>query len=113
VRFAEMLDPERISPDNYLDLVMGTAGAALAMLAWYRKTNLAESLDKAVLCGEHVLKHRSERPQGPRAWKTVGGRMFTGFSHGSAGISLALLKLYQVTGHSAFREAAVGPSLRE
>jgi len=106
-RFAEMLDAEQIAADRKFDLISGAAGAVLALLALYRATRLPGALDKAVLCGEHLLEHRSPSPQGPRAWKTLGEEILTGFSHGAAGIAYALLKLYEATGESSFREAAV------
>jgi type 2 lantibiotic biosynthesis protein LanM len=105
-RFAEMLDAGRIALDRKFDSISGAAGAALALLALYRATGLPEALDKAALCGEHLLRHRSASRQGPRSWKTLGEKMLTGFSHGAAGIAYALLKLYQATGVSSFREAA-------
>ena len=106
-RFAEMLDSEHIAADRNFDLISGAAGAALALLALYRMTRLPQILAKAARCGEHLLQHRSESRQGPRAWKTFKGEMLTGFSHGAAGIAYALLKLYEATGESSFREAAV------
>ena len=105
-RFAEMLDAERITSDRNLDLISGAAGAVLALLALYRATRLPEALDKAALCGEHLLQHRAASRQGPRAWITLGEEMLTGFSHGAAGIAYALLKLYEATGEGSFREAA-------
>ena len=106
-RFAEMLDTGRIAADRNFDLISGAAGAALALLALYRATQLPEALDKAILCGGHLLQHRSVSPQGPRAWKTLGGKMLTGFSHGAAGIAYALLKLYEATGEACYWEAAL------
>ena len=105
--FAEMLDAEHITSDRRFDLISGAAGAVLALVALYRATRLPEALDKATLCGEHLLQHRSASRQGLRAWKTLGEEMLTGFSHGAAGIAYALLKLYEATGKSSFREAAV------
>jgi lantibiotic modifying enzyme len=105
--FAEMLDAERITSDRQFDLMSGAAGAALALLALYRATRLPEVLDKATRCGRHLLRHRSAGRQRLRAWKTLGEEMLTGFSHGAAGIAYALLKLYEATGKSAFREAAL------
>jgi type 2 lantibiotic biosynthesis protein LanM len=105
--FAEMLVAGHIASDRNFDLLMGAAGAALALLALYRATRLPEALDKAVLCGEHLLQHRSASRQGPKAWKTLGEEILTGFSHGAAGIAYALLKLYEATGESSFREAAL------
>ncbi len=106
-RFAEMLDAEHISSDRHFDLLRGSAGAALALLALYRATRFPEALDKAVLCGKHLLQHRTASRQGPRAWKTLAEEILTGFSHGAAGIAYALLKLYETTGESSFREAAL------
>jgi type 2 lantibiotic biosynthesis protein LanM len=105
--FAEMLDAERIESDRHFDLMSGAAGAILALLALYRAARLPDALNKAVLCGEHLLKHRSASQQGPRTWKTLWDKMLTGFSHGAAGIAYALLKLYEATGESSFREAAL------
>lgn len=106
-RFAEMLHAELIASDRKFDLLMGAAGAALALLALYRTTRLPQALDSAALCGEHLLQHRSPSRHGPRAWKTFTEEMLTGFSHGAAGIAYALLKLYEATGQSSFREAAL------
>ncbi len=106
-RFAEMLTAERITSDRKFDLLAGTAGAALALLALYRATRLPEALDKAALCGEHLLQHRSASRRGLRAWKTLGEEMLTGFSHGAAGIAYALFKLYEATGQSSFLQAAL------
>ena len=106
--FAEMLLPERITSDRNFDLLSGAAGAALSLLTLYRATRLPEALDKAILCGEHLLQHRSPSREGPRAWKTISNEQpLTGFSHGAAGIAYALLKLYEATGESSFRDAAV------
>jgi type 2 lantibiotic biosynthesis protein LanM len=106
-RFADMLDAEHIASDRKFDLLAGAAGAALALLALYRATRLPEALDKAVLCGEHLLQNRSVSQQGPRAWKTLREKMLTGFSHGAAGIAYALLRLYEATGETSFRDAAL------
>jgi lantibiotic modifying enzyme len=88
-------------------LISGAAGAVLALLALHRATGLTEPVDKAVLCGQHLLQHRSKSRQGPRAWKGFREEMLTGFSHGAAGIAYALLKLYEASGVSSFREAAL------
>ena len=106
-RFAEMLDAGRIASDAQIRSADGCGGSGAGLLALYRATQAQEVLDKAVLCGQHLLQHRSASPQGPRAWKTFRQEMLTGFSHGAAGIAYALLKLYEATGESSFREAAL------
>jgi len=102
-----VLDAERITSDRNFDLMMGAAGAALALLALYRATGIPEVLAKATMCGEQLLQHRTPSREGPRAWKTVTEKMLTGFSHGAAGIAYALLKLYESTGEGSFLEAAL------
>ncbi len=105
--FASQLNAERIASDRSFDLLSGAAGAILALLALHEVTRLPETLNQATLCGEHLLQHRSESRQGPRAWKVFKEEMLTGFSHGAAGIAYALLKLYEATGESSFRDAAL------
>jgi type 2 lantibiotic biosynthesis protein LanM len=104
---AGIIGVEQINSDRHFDLMAGTAGAVVSLLALYHATLLPEILEKAVLCGQHLLQHRTESRQGLRAWKNCGEEMLTGFSHGAAGIACALLKLYEATGEDSFREAAL------
>jgi lantibiotic modifying enzyme len=53
-----------------------------------------------------LLEHRISSDNAPRAWKTIYEKPLTGFAHGAAGIAYALLRLYAVTGDSAYKEAA-------
>lgn len=106
-RLAAMVNPEHIRADRKLDVIAGAAGAALGLLALYHVTHDQEALEKAALCGEHLLQRRTPNPQGPRAWKTFWEHPATGFAHGAAGMAYTLLKLYAATGNDAFREAAI------
>jgi hypothetical protein len=65
-----------------------------------------DALSRAVACGEHLLRKRTESPEGPRAWKTDGDRLLTGFSHGAAGIAYALLRLFEATRDRRFKQTA-------
>ena len=92
-----------IKDDRQLDVMGGAAGAILGLLAVHAATGDAALLDKAHLAGIHLLRRRAGRP---RAWSTFDGRPLTGFSHGAAGISLALSRLHAVTREGKFLDAA-------
>ncbi len=105
---AREITPGRIASDTQLDIMFGAAGAALGLLALHRATNDAEHLDRALLCGEHLLAHRTRDEDSKLfAWRTLGGRHTTSFSHGSAGIGYALLELHNATGEPAYLDAAL------
>jgi type 2 lantibiotic biosynthesis protein LanM len=95
-----------IEADKDLDVMAGSAGAILALLALYRHTGGEPLLETATRCGRHLLNRRVPAAAGFRAWPTVDGKLLTGFSHGAAGISYALFKLFEQSGLSEFREAA-------
>lgn len=103
---ARLITNERITDDRALDVIQGSAGAILGLLSLYEVDSDRNLLEQALRAGEHLLQNRQESSAGPRAWPTVGRRLMTGFSHGAAGISYALVRLYRATGESAFLEAA-------
>ncbi|MEA5595922.1 type 2 lanthipeptide synthetase LanM family protein [Rivularia sp. UHCC 0363] len=103
---AKLITPELIAADQQLDLMGGAAGAILGLLTLYQKTGESEVLDKAILCGKHLLSHRVSEPEQPRAWITIAQKPLTGFSHGAAGIAYALLRLYELTQNQAYLKAA-------
>lgn len=103
---ASLISPSAIATDKHLDVVNGCAGAILALLALYKKTNSASIIEKAVCCGEHLLATRTTNNKGFRAWHRIGVDFLTGFSHGAAGIAYALLLLYEATGEKRFLETA-------
>jgi type 2 lantibiotic biosynthesis protein LanM len=104
---ASLISPDFITADNRFDIISGSAGAILGLLALYKTSADSEVLEKAITCGHHLLNHRVVSDAGHRTWATSNKTLLTGFSHGAAGIAYALLRLYQVTGEEAFREAAL------
>ena len=98
---------DTIGADDALDVLCGTAGALLGLLALHRTTGDRSSLDAAIRCGEHILDGRTTDPDtGLRTWHTPGDRITTGFAHGASGIGCALRRLGNVTGTNCFRLAA-------
>jgi type 2 lantibiotic biosynthesis protein LanM len=105
------LDSERIAADRDLDIVFGSAGAILALLALDRvspQSNPAgrTALDIAGECADNLLARRLAADRPPRGWPTRGGPLLSGFAHGASGICYSLLRLYERSGRSELREAA-------
>lgn len=104
---ASTITPVRIAQDNRYDLLNGAAGSILGLLAVHHLRPDDELLDRARRCGDHLLQARTPGTDGLRAWVTLENTHLIGFLHGSAGIGYALLKLYEITGDSRYREAAL------
>ncbi|MFM2311235.1 MAG: type 2 lantipeptide synthetase LanM [Cyanobacteriota bacterium] len=107
VQAAKLLTPDAIATDQKLDVIWGATGAILGLLSLYQATQDRSVLDIAVACGNHLLATRTTTK--PRAWVTMAGestRPLTGFSHGVAGIVMALIRLYGATGDREFLVAA-------
>ena len=106
-RAAQHITQERIAADRHYDLLSGAAGCLLALLALHKIRPHDWLLEKALQCGEHLLESRSVSDSGLRSWKTVQGKLLSGFSHGAAGIAYALSLLSQKTGEKRFFDAAL------
>jgi type 2 lantibiotic biosynthesis protein LanM len=106
-KVASLVTPDRIAADQNFDIISGSAGAILGLLALHNSSADQDVLEQAVACGYHLLEHRVASNLGYRVWAAADGKLLTGFSHGAAGIAYALLRLYQVTGEAAFLEASL------
>lgn len=94
---AGLITPERIGADRSLDVIDGAAGALLGLIALYEVSRDGQVLDRAVICGEHLLSVRAVGTSGYRSWPSEDGLFLAGFSHGAAGIAYAMLRLYKQT----------------
>ncbi|MGJ5675412.1 MAG: type 2 lanthipeptide synthetase LanM family protein [Nostochopsis sp.] len=103
---ASLINSDIVAADKHFDIISGTAGAILGLLALHTISPDSEVLEKAITCGNHLLNNRVVSDSGYRTWETVDGKLLTGFSHGAAGIAYALLHLYKASGETAFLEAA-------
>jgi type 2 lantibiotic biosynthesis protein LanM len=103
---ASLVTRERIANDELLDVFLGAAGSILGLLTLYETSSDPEILDRAILCGQHLLHARTVSKVGCRVWPTLAGAHTTGFAHGTAGIVYALLRLYKLTGDADLLEAA-------
>lgn len=101
--FAAQITSEAVHSDRHFDVTAGAAGACLSLLALNRRRPNRRWIDLAAVCGEHLL--RGQEPEGGRWVSKSFDRALTGFAHGSAGIGLALSKLYAVTSDDRYRKA--------
>jgi type 2 lantibiotic biosynthesis protein LanM len=108
---ARQLTVPAIGYDTRFDVLYGSAGAILALLALHRARRSDQLLDLAHECGKRLLAQRqpTRAPCGAthRVWSAVDGRAHTGFAHGAAGIALALLRLHAATGVTLYLDAAI------
>lgn len=102
-RAANLMTPAVIAADRKFDIIGGAAGAILGLLALYQKTENPAVLERAIACGQHLLKYCDSA----YSLKTATPKPLTGFSHGAAGIAYSLLRLYATTQDSAYLDAAV------
>lgn len=107
LRTARMVTDSRLRADDSYEVMGGTAGALLGLLACHDRFGDQDVLDRAVACGEHLLDGRvtvdgHEVWSGPRD-----GTPMSGFSHGVGGIAYALARLASKTGESLYGEAAL------
>jgi type 2 lantibiotic biosynthesis protein LanM len=101
--------PSRIEKDRDLDIIGGAAGGIAGLLCLWAVSPSARVLQVAAQCGDHLLACARPMPQGlgwPASYPCLGP--LTGFSHGAAGISWALLELAARTSEERFRAAALG-----
>lgn len=96
-----------------LDIIHGNAGAILALLDLHRETGESRTLDTATTLGDEICQ-AAIREGDAWSWHNdliAGSKAaprLTGFSHGAAGIGLALLELYGATGRPEFLRAGRG-----
>lgn len=99
-----LITPDRISADEHHDVMLGCAGAILALLALDdrkpdRNRNGVTPMELASACALHLVSERRLWRETATVWTASSGRPLpNGFCHGGAGISTALLRLYERTG---------------
>ncbi len=105
-RIASRLPTEKVVSNRCFDLMGGSAGGIMVFAALYNINPESWIRERALLCGEHLLRNRTTTSSGLRAWETSPGKCQTGYAHGAAGIAHALCRLFELAGDSIFRDAA-------
>ncbi len=100
--------PPLLPHDQDLDLIGGSAGAILGLLALHEASGSARALEVAIQCGERLLTLAEPWGSG-LGWRTrlASEKPLAGISHGVGGIALALTRLGSITGDPRFLEAGL------
>lgn len=102
-----LVTPRLVEADDACDVVSGSAGAILVLLALDGMRATPEFVERACEFGAHLLRKRVvDQTTGARVWPGQLGRIDTGAAHGQAGIAAALRRLAAVTGDQQYRAAA-------
>jgi lantibiotic modifying enzyme len=93
------------------DILSGAAGVIGPLLALRARHEQEWMLERALAAGDHLLRHARQSERG-MSWSVLGEEWatgdLTGYSHGAAGIALALLELGRATDEQRFAAAAEG-----
>ena len=106
LRMGRLVTAELIEEDRRLDVMGGAAGAILGLLSLHEATGDAAFLDPVARAADLLARHQLNGNGDTGGWITVGPAPVTGFSHGAAGIALALARACRATGTPAYRDAA-------
>jgi lantibiotic modifying enzyme len=97
------------SDSHEFDLLAGSAGTIAGLVALRDSLGAPFCLDYAAQLADELLQAADKSAAG-YSWRLPSittKRGLTGFSHGAAGIGYALLELFQATGASKYRAAAI------
>lgn len=103
---AVTVSPARIEADRELDVVAGSAGTLLGLLALQEAIGSEAAVQRAILSGERLLAARTITPSGLRAWRSHSELPLAGFAHGAAGVAYALLLASAALDRPDFQSAA-------
>lgn len=102
---------KHVKADRGFDILDGSAGCILGLLTLYRAKPSMPTLKMARVCGNHLLAHAQRLEAVPTGlfWhnRIPAIAPLTGFSHGVAGISTALVSLGRATGEARFLDAGL------
>jgi type 2 lantibiotic biosynthesis protein LanM len=99
-----------IVEDKSFDVLGGAAGYLSVLSGLYDLIGGPKILQSAVKCADYLLGKAEPQERG-LAWtngSNIATAPLTGYSHGTAGIAHALLRITAITGDERYREAALG-----
>jgi lantibiotic biosynthesis protein len=96
-----------VPAEDELDIIVGVSGGIPVLLKYYQQKKEPWLLAAAEKCGD-LLLCQAVKTDNHYSWITMeGSPALTGYSHGNAGIALALLELYAVTQQKKWLDAAM------
>lgn len=107
LELSDLIGLDDIKNDEILDFIGGAAGCLSVLCSLYRVTKSKKVLSKCLDLGNHLMNKRVlDSVSQHKCWISSNvGTPLTGYSHGASGIGLALLKLYEISGKTEFKEA--------
>lgn len=93
-----------IDSDDKFDIISGSAGCILALLAFAKVQPDSRAVEMAIKCGNHLINKSTKMAKGI-GWREL--KFQRGFSHGSSGIAYALSELSKATSNDSFRISAL------
>lgn len=96
-----------ITDDRYLDVIGGSAGALLVLVALERLVPGKGAIEVARACAEHLLATAQTDSQGRVCWISTdfaGQHAMSGFSHGASGIAAGLAGFAAASGDMRFMD---------
>ena len=93
---------------NLIDLMNGYAGTIPALMDVAQRYEEDDLLDLAVRQAGRLVEWGHEDDSGVSWPSTLGSRHLTGYSHGAAGIGLALLEAFRISGDPRMLDKGVG-----
>jgi len=106
-QFLSSLTIEVLQGDKNYDVIRGTAGLILVLLASYSYKKDLRLLELAIRAGDHLCSQAILKKPG-KAWDNPDhSQSLLGFSHGTAGCAFALLRLFEHAPNPSYRETAL------
>ncbi|MET7668337.1 type 2 lanthipeptide synthetase LanM family protein [Micromonospora luteifusca] len=95
----------RFADDRALDVIGGTAGAALAILTLHQARPEDQTFDAIRAAGAALVDRAIDVPGG-MGWRTEyeAAQAMLGFSHGASGIAYALARIAELTGEDRYND---------
>ena len=106
IRAGRLISEELIAEDKELDVMSGVAGSILGLLPLWKASGEQLFLDRIAMCGDLLARRQINDNGKTGGWITFAPRPLTGFSHGTAGMALALSRAARATGDSRYLAAA-------
>jgi len=106
-KIANLITSDLISADDSLDVIAGSAGAILGLVKLCNVHKSSLALEKAILCGEYLIRKPRFGELGARSWVINKNSQIplSGMSHGASGFALAMFSLFEKTQRADFLDA--------
>ncbi len=104
---SHFITPEIIEKETCSDIMSGLAGLLISVLELNKQLKQKRLQDISVAIGERICSLLRRTNDANYAWPNPQGIMLLGLSHGSAGIAMALFRLFERTGLEQFKNTAL------